>query len=316
MERRTSQSTRLHVPARPSTSVRRTVQPEHPKVQHQLSRRVKQPEKPQSSRKISDRQRLDRYMSRVAKKTDILQKSLELSTANNKKFLVKTSIWQNIRIFISKYAINGVAIALLLVAGYVSIDAWLVNREIKAESSQSTDKDSATSHQDQEGKDETPLSDDMLNSYKVAPDLPRAIYIDKINVKARTLPMGINPDGSMQAPINISDAGWYSSSSKPGEVGAVVVDAHASGRLREGLFAYIDKLSPGDMITIERGDGTKIQYKVSALEEVPLGSVDMNKLLLPYGTSTQGLNLITCSGSYNKESDNYDHRTIVYAEQV
>lgn len=62
--------------------------------------------------------------------------------------------------------------------------------------------------QEAEGRDETEDVDVVAN-YKAAPTDPRAIYIDKINMKARTLPMATNPDGTMQAPINIFDAGWY-----------------------------------------------------------------------------------------------------------
>jgi sortase (surface protein transpeptidase) len=75
-------------------------------------------------------------------------------------------------------------------------------------------------------------------------------------------------------------------------------------------------MAVGDVITIEKGDGKKLNYRVTHTEEVPLDQVDMKKLLLPYGSATNGLNLITCSGSYVKASATYDHRTIVYAEQA
>ena len=276
-----------------------------------LQTRKKSPKKSQNS----DRARLNRYLSKTAKKSDLLAKSLDISDKKQNKLLEKQSFFSKVRSLFSKYAFSGLAVAVLIVAGYISVDTWLTNRQVTDEVMASSSGDDA-SHQEREGTDETPVTDDSLNSYKVAADLPRAIYIDKIDVKARVLPMGVNTDGSMQSPINIFDAGWYSSSSKPGEVGAVVVDAHASGRLREGLFAYIDKMTVGDTIVIEKGDGNKLNYRVIYTEEVPLDQVDMKKLLLPYGSSTRGLNLITCSGSYVKESATYDHRTIVYAEQV
>ena len=70
------------------------------------------------------------------------------------------------------------------------------------------------------------------------------------------------------------------------------------------------------MITIEKGDGSKLEYRVIAREEVPLEQIDMKKVLLPHESTTHGLNLITCSGSYNKDAATYDHRTVVYTEQL
>lgn len=271
-----------------------------------------------SHSKQRDYARLNRYLSKAAKKSDLLSQSLELSQQQGqKRLLVKPSLFSHVRVLFSRHALSGLIVAVLVVAGYISVDTWIVNRRVTHEV-MASDKsgDTATSHQEQEGKDETPMTTDRLNSYKVAADMPRLVYIDALNVRARTLPMGVNTDGSMQAPINIFDAGWYSNSSKPGEVGAVVINAHASGRLREGLFAYIDTIQSGDSITIEKGDGSTVEYRVVQVEEVPLDQVDMAKVLLPYGTTTRGLNLITCSGSYDKASSTYDHRTIVYAEQV
>ena len=303
MERRDYQKRKIRVPERPSVD---KVQNSHiysSSASRQIRSRTKGPG-------------INRSLSRTAKKSDLLARSLEISDKKQKKLLDKPSFFAKVRSLFSRYAISGLAVAVLVAAGYISVDTWLVNRQVTQEVMASGSADDDASHQEKEGTDETLVTDDKLASYRVAADLPRAIYIDKIDVKARVLPMGVNTDGSMQSPINIFDAGWYSSSSKPGEVGAMVVDAHASGRLREGLFAYIDKMAVGDAIAIEKGDGNKLNYRVTYTEEVPLDQVDMKKLLLPYGSATNGLNLITCSGSYLKESATYDHRIIVYAEQV
>lgn len=178
-----------------------------------------------------------------------------------------------------------------------------------------TAQPSAPHIQAQEGKDQTPVSPSVLSVYKVAADAPRAIYIDKLGIAARILPMGINADKSMQAPINIYDAGWYTSSAKPGNsYGAMVVDGHASkSGTHYGLFGNLDKLVEGDTMTIERGDGTKYQYTVAHTEDVPEDQVNMNKVMESYGDATRGLNLITCAGEWTKDGSTLDHRFIVYA---
>ena len=277
---------------------------------------TKQPKK--QPKQQSDRVRLHRYLSRAAKKSDLLARSFELSEQIEKELLAKPSFFGKMRSFFGKYALSGLAVAILIVAGYISFDTWQVNRRVATEVAQASEKsgDAATSHQEQEGMDETPIPEDRVASYKVAADMPRAIYIDKINVKARTLPMGVNPDGSMQAPINIFDAGWFSSSAKPGEAGAMVIDAHVSGRVGTGLFSKLATLTAGDVVTIEKGDGSKVQYKVLHLEKVPLDQIDMKKVLLPHDGVTRGLNLITCAGTYSKDTGTYDQRTVVYTEQI
>ena len=128
--------------------------------------------------------------------------------------------------------------------------------------------------------------------------------------------MGVNNDGSIQAPRNIFDAGWYNGSVKPGDIGAMFIDAHASGPTREGLFAYLDKLAEGDEIQIEKGDGTRLTYRVAHTETVALADIDMRKALLPHGNILRGLNLMTCTGKWLDDKQTYDQRVIVYAEQL
>lgn len=222
---------------------------------------------------------------------------------------------------LSKRSIATILLAVLLfgIAGYIIFDAWRANEEFKkrlAEIPVAMGDTSPEGRQQSEGRDETEVDDDTISSYVVSPDMPRLITIDKIGLKARVLQMGVNPDGSMQAPINIYDAGWYTGSAKPGTVGAAVIDAHASGPTRQGLFAYLNTLTQGDMIQIEMGDGAVYSYRVAYKETVPIDSVDMRKVMEAYGGAAEGLNLITCDGSWIKDRKTYSDRTIVYAVKI
>lgn len=207
-------------------------------------------------------------------------------------------------------------IGVLSVTGYVSIDTWLTNREVKqvvAEKQQASTQQSMVLG---EGEDETQVAPSAIDSYSVAADLPRVLSIDSLKIKARILPMSVNADGAMQAPVNIFDSGWYSASAKPGIPGATLIDAHASGATRQGLFAYLDTLKIGETLSLERGDGQKFNYAVTHVETVPLKEVDMAKVLKPYGAAEEGLNLITCTGTWIPDQKTYDHRVIVYTKRV
>jgi len=215
-----------------------------------------------------------------------------------------------------------VAIVVLGTTAYVSFDTWLTNNRMRAEiagqqhDSQSLLGANATHTKEKEGTDERDVTPTSLSDYRVAADMPRYLFIDKLHIKSRIQNLGLNGDGSVQAPINIYDAGWYNGSAKPGGVGASFIDGHASGALHEGLFAYLDTLVAGDTIRIEMGDGTTYTYRVQKRETVALKDADMKKALSPYGDATHGLNLMTCAGTWAKGSSTYDHRVIVYTELV
>jgi LPXTG-site transpeptidase (sortase) family protein len=213
----------------------------------------------------------------------------------------------------------GLAVIIVVVTGYVGFDIWQTNTALKQDLSKTVSQlgsPNAEAHQDNEGRDETPVLKDAVDSYRVAPSLPRVVTIDKVKVRARVVSMDVNPDNSIQAPINIYDAGWYTGSAKPGEPGAALIDGHASGATRQGLFAYLDTLTVGDVIKVERGDGTRFVYEVVYAEIVNKDEVDMTALLKPYDGVAQGLNLITCTGKYIKDQKTYDHRAIVYTKLV
>jgi len=217
--------------------------------------------------------------------------------------------------------ITGLVIALILITtGLISFDTWQTNNQAKQAFTTDTPatETSSTSadYKSNEGKDESPLPKSALADYKVAPNLPRALYIDKLNIAARILPMGVNDDGSMQAPLGIYDAGWYSGSARPGETGAIVLNGHSSGPTRQGLLGKLDTLKEGDEIVLEKGDATRLRYKVVHSETLPLEDVDMNKVSLPYGTARHGLNLYTCTGAWLPDKQTFDHRAIVYAVEI
>lgn len=208
----------------------------------------------------------------------------------------------------------------VLLTGYVSIDTWMTNNRVKAETDivagDYRDAATGTWAPSAEGKDETKPTPQATSTYTVAPSLPRMLHISKLGVAARILPMSVNSDGAVQSPLNIYDAGWYTGSVKPGEIGAVFIDGHASGPTREGLFGSLDTLKKGDTLQVEKGDGTTLTYRVVKTETLALDKVDMKKALLPLNGVTRGLNLMTCTGEWSDEKATFDHRIIVYTEQI
>lgn len=201
----------------------------------------------------------------------------------------------------------------VLATGYVSVDTWVTNQQVKAEVVQTTS--SQTTIQT-EGQDESELDPEGLSRYAVAAELPRILHIDSLQVTARILPMTVNTDNSVQAPTNIFDAGWYNGSSQPGQQGVVFIDGHASGPTRKGLFAYLDQLASGDEIRIEKGDRTSIRYRVYNVQTQNVAEVSMSQLLQQNDGPARTLILMTCAGTWVPKDNTYDQRVIVWAQQV
>lgn len=221
-------------------------------------------------------------------------------------------------LFTKRGLFSGLAAAMVVLTLYVSVDTWLTNRSITGITTQAVakEKDSRSTRTAVDGgsrPDETPLPKGALKNYQVAGPNPRAIYIHKIGLSARILPMSVGNDGALQAPANIYDTGWYTGSVRPGETGAMLIDAHASGGTVNAAFDKLHKLMAGDIITLETGDGTQYNYKVAAAETSPKDEVDMQKVLLPYDNAQQGLNLITCTGTFTKDYTTMSDRLVVYA---
>lgn len=218
-----------------------------------------------------------------------------------------------------RIVIGAIVFVVLAVAGYVAYDFWVVHKKTQAILGAPgiiVASDGENSEKANEGVETTEVTKEDLSGYKVAADHPRIISIDSLGLEARVRPMGLNSDKSIQAPKNIYDAGWYTSSAQPGRAGAMFIDGHASGSTRQGLFAYLDTLKVGDTVSIEKGDGEKVTYKVVKVSTVPLTAIDMSSILAPYPGVSNGLNLMTCTGRWLKDNATLDHRVVVYTKQV
>lgn len=161
--------------------------------------------------------------------------------------------------------------------------------------------------------DETPVSQSEIDSYKVAADKPRLLIINNIDVRARIFPVGLTPENAIETANGIYDTGWYVGSAVPGQKGAAFIDGHVSGPNNKGVFTDLNKLKQGDEIIVEMGDGKINTFIVQKTEELALDKVDMANVLKPIDQDKPGLNLMTCSGKYDKSNDTFTNRLTVYS---
>jgi sortase (surface protein transpeptidase) len=272
---------------------------------------------PQRMVAVENTYHMEKPLALTANKAMLLSRAVIASQVITSAKKSKKGSWKKLLSWRSGVAL--VVVLILTTTGYISFTTWQIdNQAKKAFAASPSTKDilvsSSSSSTDSTGTDNTPISKKTISTYKVAPNLPRTISINKINVDARVLSMGVNSDNSLQVPTNTNDAGWYSESAQPGQAGAMLIDGHASETgTHYGLFGYVDTLKVGDQITVQRGDGVNFTYIIVHTEIDPLEGLDMNKLLLPYGGATQGLNIITCTGKWIDNNTTLDHRLLVFA---
>ena len=164
--------------------------------------------------------------------------------------------------------------------------------------------------------DETELTEAEIAEYVVAPDRPRYLSIEKLGiVKSRVLPMGVNAAGELDTPNNIFDVGWYEGSGKPGQGGTMIIDGHNGGPHVFGVFKSLPKLTSGDIIQVERGDGEMFRYAVVENKEVPLA--DSNAYMTTAARSPEpgkeSVTLISCTGEWSQQQDTYLSRQFTRA---
>lgn len=162
----------------------------------------------------------------------------------------------------------------------------------------------------------TKPTDAQIQEHSVLPATPRYLVIDKYNIKARVMPLGLDKDNRIESPDNVYDVGWYKGSKLPGQPGAMLIDGHVSSWTTKGVFYRLKDLKKDDTIKLERGDGKIFTYKVVDTRMYEAKKVDMVAAQMPIDNSAPGLNLITCAGKVIENTNDFTHRTIVFTKQV
>jgi len=137
--------------------------------------------------------------------------------------------------------------------------------------------------------------------------------IGKIGVSSELLHLGLQENGTLEVPPEDAGApaGWYNGSPAPGDPGPAVLLGHVNSLSQTaGVFARLPELSKGDIIRIEREDGSSVVFTVDRGEQYQKNQFPTLEV---YG-NTEGpeLRLITCDG-YNPDTGIFEDNYVVYA---
>ncbi len=146
-------------------------------------------------------------------------------------------------------------------------------------------------------------------------DAPIArLIIPDADVDAPIVTLGIDGNGVMQSPSNAYDVAWYDFSARPGFGGNAVFSGHVDYHdVGPAVFWELRNLEKDDVIGVLLDDGTAYVYQVTALECLPVGEAPIGEIVGP--TPNEVITLITCCGTFNSETRQYDRRLIVRADR-
>ena len=143
---------------------------------------------------------------------------------------------------------------------------------------------------------------------------PIRIKIPSIGVDATIESVGFTIDGAVDVPKGPTNAAWFDQWPRPGENGNSIVTGHSGWK--NGIPAVFDnlyKVQKGDKIYIEDNKGMIISFIVRGSKKY-----DPNADALDVFYSNDGkshLNLITCSGIWNKIWKSHSDRLVVFADK-
>lgn len=125
--------------------------------------------------------------------------------------------------------------------------------------------------------------------------------------------MGITDSGQIEVPPDGFPAGWFTGAPTPGEIGPAVLVGHVHWQRRDGVFAELGSVQPGDRIRITRADRSVAVFVVTRNEQVTKSSFPSAQVYGNIGFA--GLRVITCGG-YDTSAHEYADNVIVFARLV
>jgi LPXTG-site transpeptidase (sortase) family protein len=143
---------------------------------------------------------------------------------------------------------------------------------------------------------------------------PTHIHIPRLHLDAPIQATGQKSDGTLEVPKATDTVGWYKNSPTPGELGPAVIAGHVDSTSGPAVFWRLGELQVGDTFEINRADGSLITFKVDAIKQYSQDNLPADEV---YGDiDYAGIRLITCSGTFNRQTHHYTDNTVVYGSVV
>lgn len=142
--------------------------------------------------------------------------------------------------------------------------------------------------------------------------IPLRITIPAINVDTAVEHVGKDAQGNMDVPKDANNVAWYELGYKPGENGNAVIAGHLDTKTGSAIFYRLNDLRVGDDLTVVTDQNKKLVFTVIKKQIYTAESFPIPTVFGP--ASTPLLNLITCAGVFDRTSEHYLDRVVVFTQ--
>lgn len=140
---------------------------------------------------------------------------------------------------------------------------------------------------------------------------PIRLRVPSIGVDTVLQTLGLQTDGTLQAPTEWQEAGWFSEGVHPGDPGPAVIAGHVDSRSGPAVFYRLDALRSGDAIYVLRADHSTLRFVV---DDIARYRKDKFPSATVYGPQPLPvLRLITCTGEFDRLAHSYLDNLVVSA---
>ncbi len=143
------------------------------------------------------------------------------------------------------------------------------------------------------------------------------LVIPKYDINAPVVVRGVDANNVMETPDGPSDVAWYKFTSPPGAGSNAVFAGHVDYiNYGAAVFYNLKDLAQGDTVEVRLASGTVYKYAVESRQVV--GAEPPQQVLASIVGPTQQdvVTLITCGGTFDSKTHQYDQRVIVRAARV
>jgi LPXTG-site transpeptidase (sortase) family protein len=141
------------------------------------------------------------------------------------------------------------------------------------------------------------------------------LLIQSAKVDAPLQVKGLNARNEMENPDGKDNIAWYNFTSRPGFGSNAVFSGHVDWYTGEkGVFWHLRDVKEGDEVVLKLSDGMELKYKVVRNEVFKTNDTPVAEIV--GDTPQEVITLITCDGTFNKNTQDYSNRRIVRAERI
>lgn len=139
--------------------------------------------------------------------------------------------------------------------------------------------------------------------------------VPSVGVAAPVVPRGLDVTGAVDPPAydRPGVVGWYSGGVRPGARGTALFVGHVDTRTGRAVFYDLSATRPGEKIRVTRSDGSVAEFTVDDVRVHSRERFDARKVYGPHLPDRAELRLITCGGTFDRESRTYTANVVVSA---